>query len=76
MYKLNFKKRVWIVKQRLRGVSPSKLALSQGVSDRTVREIVTRYKELGWEGYNNNRPYMSLNYKTPQKVGDELTKRK
>ena len=45
MYKLNFKKRVWIVKQRLKGLSPSKLALAQKVSDSTIRKLVRIYKE-------------------------------
>ncbi len=41
MYKLNFKKRVWIVKQYKKGISASKL-------------------------------HMSLNYKTPMEVWNDL----
>ena len=31
MYKLTFEKRAWIVKQYLKGVSPSKLAMTQKI---------------------------------------------
>ena len=55
MYKLNFKKRVWIVKQRLKGASPSKLALAQKVSDSTVRTLVRIYKEQGWDGLKDHK---------------------
>ncbi len=55
MYKLNFKKRVWIVKQRLKGVSPSKLALAQGVSDCTIRKLVRIYKRYGWDGLQDHK---------------------
>lgn len=64
MYKLNFKKRVWIVKQRLKGVSPSKLALAQRVSDSTIRKIVRIYKEQGWDSlkdHKTGRPETVLN---------------
>ena len=49
MYKLTYEKRVWIVKQRLKGVKVERVALSQGVSDRTVRELVSVYKQHGWD---------------------------
>ncbi|MFT4343191.1 MAG: helix-turn-helix domain-containing protein [Candidatus Woesearchaeota archaeon] len=55
MFKLNYKKRVWIVKQRLKGVSPSKLALSQKVSDRTIRNIISAYNEYGWDELTNRK---------------------
>jgi len=45
MYKLNFKKRVWIVKQKLSGVSTSKIALVQKISPRTVQVLLKVYKE-------------------------------
>lgn len=64
MYKLNFKKRAWIVKQRLKGVSPTKLALSQSVSDRTIRTILRIYNEFGWDGlkdHKTGRPETVLN---------------
>jgi len=50
MYELNFKKRVWIVKQRLNGVSTSKVALSQNISTRTVQKLVKIYHQFGWDG--------------------------
>jgi len=64
MYKLNFNKRTWIVKQRLRGISPSKLALAQGISDRAVREIIQKYRQFGWDGlkdHKTGRPETRLN---------------
>ncbi|MFW5887785.1 MAG: DDE-type integrase/transposase/recombinase [Bacteriovoracia bacterium] len=64
MYKLNFKKRVWVVKQYLRGVSTTKLALSQHVSRMTISNLVRIYKELGWDGlqdHKTGRPETSLN---------------
>ena len=64
MYELNFKKRVWIVRQRLKGISPSKLALAQNVSNRTVRKLIRIYKEQGWEGlkdHKTGRPETTLN---------------
>ena len=64
MYELNFKKRVWIVRQRLKGISPSKLALAQNVSNRTVRKLIRIYKEQEWEGlkdHKTGRPETTLN---------------
>lgn len=64
MYKLSYKKRVWIVKQRLRGVSPTKLALAQGISNGIVRRIMRIYKEDGWDGLKDHitgRPGTVLN---------------
>ena len=55
MYKLNFKKRVWIVKQVLKGTPQVKIALSQGISDRSVREIMQKYKEYGWDGLKDHK---------------------
>jgi putative transposase len=55
MYKLTYEKRVWIVKQRLRGNPVEKVALSQGVSDRAVRQIVETYKEFGWDGLKDHK---------------------
>ena len=64
MYKLTYEKRVWIVKQRLRGVNAERVALSQGVTDRAVRDIMEVYKEKGWDGlkdHKTGRPETSLN---------------
>ena len=64
MYKLTFEKRVWIVKQRLKGVPVERVALSQNVSDRTVRQLVGVYNELGWDGlkdHKTGRPETVLN---------------
>ena len=64
MYELNFKKRVWIVKQRLKGVSTSKVALSQSISTRTVQKLVKAYTESGWDAlkdHKTGRPETVLN---------------
>lgn len=55
MYELNFKKRVWIVKQRLNGISTSKVALSQNVSTRTVQKLVKIYHQYGWDGLKDHK---------------------
>lgn len=55
MYKLNFEKRAWIVKQKLKGVSPSEIALAQKVSDGMVRRILRTYKEDGWDGLKDHK---------------------
>lgn len=55
MYKLNYKKRVWIVKQYLNGFSSSKLALSQSVTPRTVQKLILKYKEFGWDGLKDHK---------------------
>jgi len=57
-------KRVWIVKQRLKGISPGKIALAQGISEGMVRRLVRKYEEEGWDGlkdHKTGRPETSLN---------------
>jgi putative transposase len=64
MYKLTFKKRVWIVKQVLDGAPRVNAALAQNVSDRTVRQIMQKYEEFGLDGlkdYKTGRPETILN---------------
>jgi len=64
MYKLTFKKRVWIVKQYLKGFSASKLAISQKVHRRCVYQLVEKYKQFGWDGlkdHKTGRPETVLN---------------
>ena len=64
MYKLNFKKRVWIVKQCLKGIPTSKVALCQKVTPRTAQILVKTYKEQGWDGlkdHKTGRPETTLN---------------
>ncbi len=66
MYKLTYKKRVWIVKQYLNGISTSKIALSQKVTPRTVQILVKIYKEQDWDGlkdHKTGRPETTLNPK-------------
>jgi len=64
MYKLTFKKRVWIVKQVLRAVPRVKVAKAQSISDRAVRQIMQKYAEYGWDGlkdHKTGRPETVLN---------------
>lgn len=55
MYKLNYKKRVWIIKQVLKGMTRIKVAAMQQVSDRTVRNLMQSYKEFGWSGLKDHK---------------------
>jgi len=64
MYKLNFKKRVWIVKQVLNGKSYSYVAMAQKVSKPAIFKIIQKYKQYGWDGlkdYKTGRPETVLN---------------
>jgi len=55
MYKLSFEKRVWIVKQVLKGVPQLKIALAQNISDRAVREIMGKYQQYCWDGLKDHK---------------------
>jgi putative transposase len=55
MYKLNFKKRVWIVKQHLKGISTSKICLAQNISRMTVSNLIKSYKVFGWDGLKDHK---------------------
>ena len=94
MYKLNFKKRVWVVKQYLNKVPTSKIVLAQNISRMSVSNIIRKYNQSGWDGLKDHktgrsenilnqtaviiildlrkRLHMSLNYRTPKEVWDEL----
>lgn len=64
MYKLTYEKRVWLVKQILRGKPIGQIALAQKVSRIAVFKILEKYKELGWDGlkdHKTGRPETSLN---------------
>jgi putative transposase len=64
MYKLNFKKRVWIVKQYKKGISPSKLAMAQKIHRSAVYQVIDKYKRSGWDGlkdHKTGRPETRLN---------------
>ncbi len=64
MYKLNFKKRAWIVKQYNSGISSSKICLAQKISRMTLSKIVRQYKEFGFDGlkdHKTGRPETTLN---------------
>ena len=55
MYKLTFKKRVWIVKQYNLGISATKIAVSQKINRRAVYQILETYKEYGWDGLKDHK---------------------
>ena len=64
MYKLNFKKRVWVAKQVLKGKSYSQIAMAQKITKPAVFKIIKRYKKYGWDGlkdHKTGRPETSLN---------------
>ena len=64
MYKLTFEKRVWVVKQYLRGFPTNNIALSQKVTRMTVSNLIRTYKEFGWDGlkdHKTGRPETVLN---------------
>jgi putative transposase len=66
MYKLNFKKRVWIIKQKLSGISTTKICLSQDISRMTVSKLMKIHAEFGWDGlkdHKTGRPETVLNSK-------------
>ena len=67
MYKLTFSKRVWVVKQVLKGAPTNQIALSQKISRISVFKIMQKYKEMSWDGlkdYKTGRPETVLNAKT------------
>ena len=55
MYKLNLKKRIWIVKQHKNGLSTSNIAFAQKVSRMTVSNLVRNYNEFGWDGLKDHK---------------------
>ena len=64
MYKLTFKKRVWIVKQYLKGVSAIELAKIQKVHRSGIYQIINNFKEFSWNGlkdHKTGRPETILN---------------
>ena len=64
MYKLTFKKRVWIVKQYLKGVSAIELAKIQKVHRSGIYQIINNFKEFSWDGlkdHKTGRPETLLN---------------
>lgn len=55
MYKLTFKKRVWIVKQYKKGVLASKIALAQQVNRRCIYQILEKFEKMGWDGLKDHK---------------------
>ena len=64
MYKLTFKKRVWIVKQFQKEVSVTNIVLAQKINRRAVYQILDKFKQYGWDGlkdHKGGRPETILN---------------
>ena len=64
MYKLTYAKRMWIVKQYQKGVSPTKIAMAQQINRRAVYQIINKFKEFGVDGlkdHKTGRPETQLN---------------
>ena len=64
VYKLNYAKRVWIIKQYEKGVSVSKIAMAQKINRRAVYQILDKFKEFGLDGlkdHKTGRPETQLN---------------
>lgn len=77
MYKLSFKKRLWIVKQHSNGVPTSKICLAQKISRMTVSNVIRDYRKYSWDGlkdHKTGRPETILN-KNAEIVIFDLRKR-
>jgi len=77
MYKLTFKKRAWIVKQHLKGVSASNLARTQNIHRSAVYQIISKYQQGGWDflqDHKTGRPEAVIN-KNAQILIIDLRKR-
>jgi len=64
MYKLSFKKRVWIVKQYLNGVPKLDIVRAQKISRMTLSNLVRQYRKFGLDGLKDHKtghPEMILN---------------
>ena len=64
MYKLTFEKRAWIVKQFIKRIPQTEIASAQKISDRSIRKIIAKYKEYGFDGlkdHKTGRPETILN---------------
>ena len=55
MYKLTFKKRIWIVKQYQKEVSVQNIALAQKINRRAVYQILDKFKQYGWDGLKDHK---------------------
>ncbi len=55
MYKLNYKKCVWIVKHKLKGTPVFKICQAQNISRMAVSKIMKKYKQYGWDGLKDHK---------------------
>jgi putative transposase len=71
MTKLTYKKRVWIIKQYKKDVSPSKIAQAQRIHRSRLYQIIEKYNEYGWDGlkdHKTGRPEIVLNPKAQDMI--------
>ena len=68
MYKLNFKKRVWIVRQYKNGIPISSIALAQKINERTVFKIIEKYDSHEWNGLKDHKTGRSERILNPNAV--------
>jgi len=71
MAKLTYKKRVWIVKNYLVGMSASSIVLAQNIHRSAVYQIIEKYELDGWDGLKDcktGRPETVLNSKAEDKI--------
>jgi len=66
---LNFEKRVWMVKQRLKGVAVTKICRSQQVSRQAFYDVWKRYQTFGLDGLRDQTVG-----RKPEEVPEELIK--
>jgi putative transposase len=74
MYKLTYKKRIWIVRQMLKGVSTKDVAQAQKISLSMARRILKTYQAYGLHGlkdHKTGRPETSLNPKAEELIFDQ-----
>ena len=55
MYKLSFKKQVWIVKQSLTNTPILRIAQAQKIHRSAVYQILEKYKEDSWDGLKDHK---------------------
>jgi len=73
MYKLNYKKRIWIIKQYRKGIPPSRIALAQKIHRSALYQILDKYNQYGWDGlkdHKTGRPETVLNQNAEEIILD------
>lgn len=55
MYKLNYQKRVWIVKQKLRGMPSAQICAAQRITRMALSKIMATYAQYSWDGLKDHK---------------------